>query len=244
MEAWAFDEGEEIQSIYDEMNGELDRLARRAERGRGKAEELVIMLRARQKTELLKVPAFAEQARLAVAEGRSVAVFLNFEDSLAALAARLGTDCVIRGGQSVEARQARIDAFQGGREKIILCNIRAGGVGISLHDTTGQHPRLALICPTFSASDLLQACGRCHRAGGGHVVTKIVFAAGTVEEQAMEAVRAKLANLDQLNDGALTLSATLIPAGDSHRQPELNVRGACAPATKPAVQPELFAHAA
>ena len=49
-----------------------------------------------------------------------------------------------------------------------------------------------------------QALGRVHRANAKtKSIQRIVFAAGTVEEQACEAVRAKLANMALLNDGDL-----------------------------------------
>ena len=42
---------------------------------------------------------------------------------------------------------------------------QAGGTGLSLHDVNGEHPRVSLISPSFSAIDLKQALGRIHRAG-------------------------------------------------------------------------------
>jgi superfamily II DNA or RNA helicase len=63
---------------------------------------------------------------------------------------------------------------------------------------------VALICPTFSATELKQALGRIHRAGGrSKSVQKIIFTAGTIEEKICETVRRKLGNLELLNDGDL-----------------------------------------
>lgn len=63
---------------------------------------------------------------------------------------------------------------------------------------------MTLISPGFSAVQLKQALGRVHRANArSKSVQRVVFAAGTVEEQACEAVRAKLANIALLNDGDL-----------------------------------------
>jgi hypothetical protein len=55
--------------------------------------------------------------------------------------------------------------------------------------------------------------GRIHRANAkSKSIQRIVFAAGTVEEQACEAVRAKLSNMALLNDGDLS-DGLVVPAG-------------------------------
>jgi hypothetical protein len=88
---------------------------------------------------------------------------------------------------------------------VIVCNIASGGVGVSLHDTRGRYARLALISPNYSAIQLRQTLGRVWRQGGKtKSIQKIIFAAGTIEERACDAVRSKLQNLALLNDGDLT----------------------------------------
>ena len=67
---------------------------------------------------------------------------------------------------------------------------QAGGTGLSLHDEHGNHPRMSLISPSFSAIDLRQALGRIHRATGvTPAIQKIVFANDTVEMGVCKAVR-------------------------------------------------------
>lgn len=203
----------EIQAIYDEMSrdlaradamGDSERLVEIAEDLRAKAaSHLTIHLRARQEIEALKIDAISTLARDGMDEGLSVAIFVNFEDTLRAIASRLKTTSVISGGQDDVARQRVIDDFQANHSRVVVCNIRAGGIGISLHDPTGAVPRLSLISPTFSAADLRQALGRVHRIGGARSIQQILFAAGTVEERACEAVASKLAHIDALNDGDL-----------------------------------------
>lgn len=169
---------------------------------------LTKLLRARQMSEIQKVPAFVTAATDAVEQGLSVAVFCNFDETINKLLDAFKKAKVavveIRGQQSPEDRQAAIDAFQSDVARVIVCNIRAGGVGVSLHDVTGRHPRLALISPTWSAIDLRQALGRVHRAGGkSKSRQRILFADKTVETRVSKLVEAKLANLDLLNDGEL-----------------------------------------
>jgi hypothetical protein len=118
-----------------------------------------------------------------------------------ALCAKLKTNCVIRGGQKDSDRQANIDAFNADRSHVIICNIKAGGVGVSLHGTPTSRMRYAIICPTHSGQDLKQALGRVWRAKGAKSIQRIFFAAGTIEEKVCKQVNAKISRIDVLNDG-------------------------------------------
>lgn len=198
----------EINQIYEEMENELARLAASSAKDKDTC-ILTEMLRARQKTETLKVPAIASMVADAVAEGLSVAVFVNFDASADALQERLKTTCSIRGGQSAEDRERNIENFQADREPVIICNIRAGGVGVSLHGSPTSRRRLAVICPTFSGQDLKQALGRVWRANGAKSIQRIFFAADTIEESICKQVQEKIDRIDTLNDGDLTVRGEL-----------------------------------
>jgi hypothetical protein len=193
----------EIKAIYDEMHSEIAKLEATQEKDKG-ANILTVQLRARQRVELLKVPSFCHMAEDAMAEGMSVIVILNFEDSLQAVAKRLKTTSIIHGGQDDDHREQVRSMFDSDEENLIVMNIKAGGIGISLHGTSDSRPRLVLISPSFSGIDLKQALGRAWRAGGARSVQKIIFAAGTIEEDACDKVRARIGRIDTLNDGELT----------------------------------------
>lgn len=155
-------------------------------------------------SERCKVPAIADMAEKEIEEGRSVAVFVNFTDVRESLMHRLKTRCAIYGGQAAFAREACIADFQADRARAIIANIDAGGVGVSLHDINGTHPRTAIILPTNKVVSLTQALGRVHRAGGKSRSRQIVFyAAGTVEEQICDVIRKRMAQISTLNDGEL-----------------------------------------
>ena len=63
----------------------------------------------------------------------------------------------------------------------MIANIRAGGVGISLHDTIGNFGRVSLISPTWSSIELKQALGRIDRAGARTpCIQRIVYCKGRV----------------------------------------------------------------
>ena len=197
------EESKKIQAVYKEMEKELANLQYKEEGD--SSNHLTIMLRARQKIELLKVPIFVEQAQDAIEEGHSVAIFVNFNETVKALAEKLGTNCLIHGGNKEGERDKNIAEFNSDKSRIIICNIKAGGVGISLHDLNGNYPRMSIISPTWSAQDLLQALGRVHRAGGKtKSIQKVIFVANTVEDDVCSAVRSKIQNIHTLNDGDLS----------------------------------------
>jgi superfamily II DNA or RNA helicase len=135
----------------------------------------------------------------------SVVVFINFTETLQAIAKRLNTKCIFDGKVGDKERQQNVDDFQSGKERVILVNIQSGGAGLSLHDIDGTYPRLSLISPSYSAVLMRQATGRVWRENSkSKSIQKIVFVADTIEEKVCENVREKLKNLDLLNDGDLT----------------------------------------
>lgn len=194
--------GKKIQEVYDSMRKELDKLSETKKKDGSSV--LTEILRARQEVELLKVPTFAELAEDAVEEGNSIAIFVNFEQTVEALQDRLKCNCILTGKIRSDERDMNIQNFQEDKDRIIICNIKAGGIGVSLHDLNGNYPRMSLISPTFSAQDLKQTLGRIHRAGGkSKSIQKIIFAAGTIEESVAEKVAKKIKNIEAINEGDL-----------------------------------------
>jgi len=194
-----------LQKVYEEMEHQLAELQARTIDD-NKESPLTIMLRARQQAELIKVPTLVELAEDGVEEGNSIAIFVNFTDTLLALETKLKkfNPQKVYGNQTAEERQKAIDRFQADRSRVILCNTAAGGVGISLHDLRGIYPRLSLLSPAYSAINLVQCLGRIHRAGGkSKSIQRIIFAAGCIEEEACKAVKKKIECINTLNDGDL-----------------------------------------
>lgn len=199
---------------------------------------LVAILRARQKIEMIKVPLFADlaiqwaystpsdpqkvdEAFLAGFHSgmpllRSVAIFVCFKESIQLITNRLVEQGVplsmidhIQGGQNGEIRQDIIERFQSNEFPFVICNIQAGGVGISLHDLLGTQ-RASFIGPTWAVIDLKQALGRIYRADAvTDALQFIVFAKNPksekmgVEEMICKNVANKLRNIALLNDGDL-----------------------------------------
>ena len=184
----------------------MDELAEKSGKDQG-ASALTARLRARQAIELLRIPILAEMVKDAVDEGCSVAVFLNFRASMEALIKRLtlaspqiSQISEIHGEQTADERATDIAAFQNDSSEVILCQINAGGAGVSLHDEHGGRPRRAFISPTDDEKMMVQALGRIDRAGSqSDTVQQILYAANTIEEEVAKNFRRKLHNMQTLH---------------------------------------------
>ena len=199
-EAYAVDDPDKINHAYLDVEMVEDLVTG----GKRMMTGMEAMLRGRQAAEKAKGPILVEMAQDLIEEGNSVVVFFNFRESFATFCEKFPDCAWIRGEQSPITRQAQIDRFAMDETRVCAAMIQAGGVGVSLHDTRGQYPRVALICPTWSAVELKQAMGRIHRAGAkSKAINRIIFAAGTIEEKACEATKCKLTNMQLFNDGDL-----------------------------------------
>lgn len=195
------DNAEEIQEQYRIIEEEVERL-KTHEKNSGCI--LAAILYARMKIEMLKVPTMIEEAKKYLDENNSVAIFVNFTDTLKTIADELKTNCLIYGQQTIEERNKAISDFNDDKSQIIICNIVSGGTGVSLHDQKGDYPRVSIVSPSWSAQTLIQALGRVHRANGKTPVRqRIIFCKGTIEETICENMKEKIKNIALLNDGDL-----------------------------------------
>jgi len=207
VKAYQMDAAGKIQSRYDWMENEIARLQEKTENYAQHI--LAIIIKARREIELLKVPTILEMIEDLYDEGKSVAVFVNFTDTIELIVRRLkknkkfkDTIGLIYGGQSVKDRIQDVADFNADKKRIIVANIAAGGQSINLHDLTGKHPRATIINPNYSAIQLLQTLGRIHRQGGlTKCYQRILFAAQTREEHICKRLNSKITNLSILNDG-------------------------------------------
>jgi hypothetical protein len=216
--AECFDMGtntDKINRVYQQMESELAALEESSVNY--SQHHFAIMTKARRMAELLKVPTMVEMIEDWYDEGISPVVFVNFTDTVEAIEKQLaknrkfdGKIARIVGGQSDKVRQKDIELFQSDDKRIMIANLAAGNAGVSLHDLNGNFARGAILSPSYSAINLLQALGRCHRAEGKTtVIQKVMFAAGTIEEDACKRVQSKLNALECLNDGDLSYSVRI-----------------------------------
>lgn len=197
-ELYDMDCHEEIQKMYDLINDSVKLLQNKEETS---SCFLARITYARMKIEQLKLPIIIEKTKDFLNEGCSVALFVNFNETLHKLADKLNTNCIICGDQTIHDRNINIQKFMQDESRVIICNIKSGGVGISLHDCNGNFPRVTLISPSWSASDILQALGRTFRAKGKTPVRqRIVFCKNTIEDTISKNIQEKIKNIANLND--------------------------------------------
>ena len=194
-------ERESYNRAYEEYLEYLYKL--RGQTGHGiVAARLVAMMKFRQKAEEIRSPLVAARARNAVMEGSQAIIASNFKGMLRgvwlALTKTYGVpeDKIgyVTGGQTPEARQSSVDAFQRGEKDYMLLTVAAGGVGISLHhDNENARPRHIILPPTWSAIDLIQCVGRSHRITSmSNTLQEVLWYRNTIEERVAAVVENKV----------------------------------------------------
>jgi len=185
-----------IKEYYKKLDDKQEKL--------NKSNLLVDISFSRQKIELYKIEIIIDLTYQYIQNNYSIVIFVNFHNTLEMLSNLLDTKCVIHGKQTFEERKDNIRRFQKNQDKIIICNICAGGQSINLNDIHGDHPRISLIVPSYSSTQLVQALGRIHRAGSKTPAThRIIFCSNTVEEHIAKKLKEKVNNLASLNDNDL-----------------------------------------
>lgn len=206
---------DKINRVYELMQAELDALDERA--ADYSQHVFAIIMEARRKTELLKVPMMVEWIEDAYENNLSPIVFLNFRDSLKSIEDRLMKKKELKdkiakicGGQKDKERQLNVDEFQSDVRRIMLAAISAGSTGVSLHDLNGNFARHTLLNPSWSPFMTLQALGRAPRQGGKTpVIQNFLFSLNTIEEKMANRVQGKLECLSTLNDNDLDIGFNL-----------------------------------
>jgi superfamily II DNA or RNA helicase len=189
-----------VEELYKEINTEIESIKKMED----KSKALALIIRNRMRIEMLKVTLFMDLAQEGIDSGYSVVIFVNYIGTLEYLCYHMKVDCIIKGGQTMEERDNMIKDFQSNKKKVIIVMQQAGGIGISLHDIHGGHPRMSIISPSWSGQEMRQTLGRIHRAGSKTpAIQKIVYVAKTYEEQLCKIIKQKLGNIDALNDGDL-----------------------------------------
>lgn len=198
------DREKNIEKEYRSIHKELTMLGKKE---KNDGSNLVRIMRAHQKIELLKVPLIVELTNDYIENGFFVVIFVNFTQTLNLLSELLYTKSLVYGGQSEKERSDIIDMFMENKSRVIVCTIKSGGTAISLDDQHGGHPRVSLISPTWDSVDLIQALGRIHRAKTkSKSLQRILYIANTVEENIAEKLKHKLNNINEINNGDVDLT--------------------------------------
>lgn len=187
----------EIEREYENIKFYVNNLD---EKGSG----IGFIIKARQKIEFLKIPDFVNLTNYHLSKNKSVVIFVNYTATIKELSRLLNTECLVYGEQDIRTREKNINDFNDDKQRVIICNIKTGGTGLSFHDLNGNHPRVSLISPCWSATDLMQALGRIFRAG---VKTEceqyIIFSNCKNERYIQNNIKTKINSIGLLNEGAM-----------------------------------------
>ena len=101
----------------------------------------------------------------------SIVVFAEHHDIVDALLEKIPDAVCVTGRQNAIQKQAAIDAFQAGQRRVIICSIKAAGVGLTL---TASSNVLFINLP-WTMADLSQCEARCHRNGQKNAVNSWIL---------------------------------------------------------------------
>jgi SWI/SNF-related matrix-associated actin-dependent regulator 1 of chromatin subfamily A len=138
-----------------------------------------------------KHAACAERVRDVLATGQKVIVFTCYTEGITRHAKALGDQAVtITGADSAKQRMAAVDRFQDDPQvRVALCNLVAGGVGLTL--TAATHVVFQDL--DWVPANHLQAEDRCYRIGQHRQVTvEYLLADGTLDGYIAQLLEAKL----------------------------------------------------
>ena len=138
-----------------------------------------------------KFNAVSERIKDVIASGEKAVVFTCFNDGIERHKKKLGDQAItITGSDTAKQRMDAVDRFQSDPTvRVALCNIVAGGVGITL--TAGTHVIFQDI--DWVPANHAQAEDRCYRLGQEHRVTVEYFHAdGTLDEYIATLLQGKM----------------------------------------------------
>jgi len=100
-----------------------------------------------------------------------IVVFAEHHDIVDSLVEAIPDAVCVTGRQNAVQKQAAIDAFQAGERRVIICSIKAAGVGLTL---TASSNVLFINLP-WTMADLSQCEARCHRNGQKNAVNSWIL---------------------------------------------------------------------
>ena len=161
------------------------------------AQALVEIMKLKQVCAQSKVDRIVEDIQNAIDQEQKVIVFTQFTEMVQLISSGVGKGCVtLTGADDMDQRQKAVDAFQTDTEtKVIICNIKAGGVGINL--TAASIVMFADM--DWSPEVHAQAEDRAHRIGQEGTVSVYYYVVkDTIEEDIVEILEQKRGIIDQI----------------------------------------------
>lgn len=143
---------------------------------------------------MAKVDAAVE---LCLGSDEPIVIMTTHNDVVEAMCERLDCKLRVTGSESADAKAAAVAAFQAGESKYIVCNVQAGGVGITL---TRASVMLFVEIP-WSPAVLRQAEDRIHRIGATRPCQIIrLVGINTLDKDILDAIAYKERFINAVNN--------------------------------------------
>lgn len=142
-----------------------------------------------------KVAQAADFIRTVTDSGQPLVVFCSLHDIVDELRRLFPRAVTVTGRDSTVMKQAAVDAFQQGKSRLIICSIKAAGVGLTLTAAS----RVAFIEFPWTYADCQQCEDRCHRIGQRDNVTcYYLIGRGTIDRKLYQIIYDKRAVANQV----------------------------------------------
>lgn len=155
-----------------------------------------------------KKEAFIESVKEVVDAGEKIVLFAWHKDIVYDLKQHLPGAVTLVGDDSMEARQKAVDAFQNDpRVQVIICNIKSGGVGITLTASS----RVSFIELPWTPADCDQCEDRTHRIGQKNSVQVNYFLGHeTIDEHIYSIIEKKRAIVNQVTGAEEEIETNIV----------------------------------
>lgn len=130
-------------------------------------EALVKFMTLRSLSAMGKVAQAIDFIRVFLDNGKPLIVFCSYHEIVDSLQKAFPSAVRVTGRDSATSKQAAVDAFQQGRAKLIICSIKAAGVGLTLTASSN----VAFVEFPWTYADCCQCEDRAHRIGQKDNVT-------------------------------------------------------------------------
>lgn len=158
-------------------------------------EALVQFMTLRSLAAMGKVAQAIDFARNFLASGKQLIIFCSYHDIVDALCKAFPTAVRVTGRDSLAAKQAAVDSFQNGNSQLIICSIKAAGVGLTLTASSN----VAFVEFPWTYADCCQCEDRAHRIGQKDNVTcYYLIGRGTIDHALYNIIQQKKSVANQI----------------------------------------------
>lgn len=154
-----------------------------------RGEVMVKMMELKRISAMGKIEEAVEWTQDILDAGEKLILFCSLHSIVDALKKRFPNAVTVTGRDNVDEKQKSIDSFQNDpKTQLIICNIKAAGVGITLTASS----RVAFLEFPWSYADCVQCEDRAHRIGQtNNVMCTYFLGQNTIDEQMYEMIQAK-----------------------------------------------------